>query len=345
MQRLAHWLYTNNPFYVVSAALMFVGLRMSFDTGAGEHYQTGALMAGLMAYTLLLAATAWFLIRYGELWQDVRSLLVVVVLLFLATSVCIDRSLADDVDTMRVPLAIGGFVFAVVVSELLLRGIGLRLPAGFRLPYYAVLALFFLYPAAIIFFSFSARNAALKWVLYGFSPLAGVVFLGLLPAVRRGPDYVADNGSPWRWPWYPWVLFGALAFGLCLRTYSLSVSFHAVGRSAHGLRPVLPGPVSVGRDVCVARTGHRLGQPAGDRLGAAGADCPDGDVAYGLAGRGPRRGISPSVSRFAGIFTAVLGRRVGDAVLRYRLGARRARGYVRILPGRRRVFDLRPIHI
>lgn len=146
MKLLARWLYTNNPFYVVSAALMFVGLRMSFDTG-GQAFQTGALMAGLTVYTLVLAVTAWLLIRYGDLWQDVRTLLVLVVLLLLAMSVSFDRSLVETAE-LRIPLALGGLVFAVAVSELLLRGVRLRLPIGFRLPYYAVLALFFLYPAA-----------------------------------------------------------------------------------------------------------------------------------------------------------------------------------------------------
>ena len=72
LRRLMHWLYTNNPFYAISAALVFIGLRMSFDTD-GPTFQSGSLMFGLTAYTLLLAATAWFLIRYGNLWQDVRA--------------------------------------------------------------------------------------------------------------------------------------------------------------------------------------------------------------------------------------------------------------------------------
>lgn len=240
MKLLAQWLYTNNPFYVVSAALMFVGLRMSFDTG-GPAFQTGALMAGLTVYTLLLAATAWFLIRYGDLWQDVRTLLVLVVLLLLATSISFDRSLVELAE-LRIPLAFGGLVFAVAVSELLLRGIRLRLPIGFRLPYYAVLALFFLYPAATSTLAGDADSAVLKWMLFGFSTLAGMVFLTLLPAIRRGADYVSDNGSPWRWPWYPWVLFGALGLGVCLRAYYLCISFHAVdgSRTIFGLYFLVP---------------------------------------------------------------------------------------------------------
>jgi hypothetical protein len=224
MRRLIHWLYTNNPFYVISAALVFIGLRMSFDT-SGPAVQSASLMSGLTAYTLLLAATAWFLIRYGSLWQDVRTLLLLVVLMLLAISVSFDRALVEDPD-LGIRLFLGGLAFAVVLNEVLLRGIGLRLPVGFRLPYYTMLALFFLYPLALRA-QVREPGPALLWGMFGFCAAAGAVFLALLPAIRRGAGYVSDNGSPWQWPWYPWVLFGVLGLGVCLRAYYLCVSFHA----------------------------------------------------------------------------------------------------------------------
>ena len=103
LRQLGRWLYTNNPFYAISAALVFVGLVMSFDT-SGPVFETGALMTGLAAYTLLLAATALFLIRYGDLWQDVRTVLLLVVLMLLATSVSLDRSLVENPD-LAIPMA------------------------------------------------------------------------------------------------------------------------------------------------------------------------------------------------------------------------------------------------
>src|SRR5262249_14735447 len=48
----------------------------------------------------------------------------------------------------------------------------------------------------------------------------------LLPAVRRGGDYVRDNGSPWPWPLYPWALFGLLALAVPGRAFLLCWSFH-----------------------------------------------------------------------------------------------------------------------
>src|SRR5690606_19633062 len=61
--------YTSNPFYVISALLVFLGLRASFDA-RGPAVEAGALMLGLAAYTLLLAGTAVFLVRRGKVWDD-----------------------------------------------------------------------------------------------------------------------------------------------------------------------------------------------------------------------------------------------------------------------------------
>src|SRR5262249_18264300 len=112
----------------------------------------------------------------------------------------------------------------------LLRGTRLVLPGWFRLSYYLILALFFLYPLALSPFVTrpdalnAPRSEELMWGLFGFSSVAGLVFLTLLPAIRKGADYVRDNGSPWRWPLYPWVLFGLLAFAVPARAGLLCFS-------------------------------------------------------------------------------------------------------------------------
>src|SRR5262249_40741318 len=80
------------------------------------------------------------------------------------------------------------------------------------------LGLFFLYPVALTPLLDQPRSEALSWGLFGFAPAAGIVFLTLLPAIRRGQDYVRDNGSPWGWAWYPWTLFGVLGFGVAARS-------------------------------------------------------------------------------------------------------------------------------
>ncbi len=110
----------------------------------------------------------------------------------------------------------------------MLRGIRLVLPPLFRAPYCLVLALFFLYPVAITPLLDRPRSEVLAWALFGFTTAAGLVFLTLLPAVRRGREYVRDNGSPWRWAWYPWTLFGVLAFAVAARSAFLCWSMHHI---------------------------------------------------------------------------------------------------------------------
>jgi hypothetical protein len=227
---LIAWVCTNNPFYVLSAGLFLIGLRLSFGEQV-EAVQTWTLMGSLASYTLLLAGTAWLLMRFGHVWDDARTVLLLVVLMFLATSVTFDEVLVLD-PGQGMACYLGGLLFAVAVSEGLLRGTRLRLPAGFRLPYYLILALFFLYPLALSRLVDEPNSEALHWGLFGFSSVAGLLFLTLLPAIRRGPDYVRDNGSPWRWPLYPWVLFGLLAFAVPARAFLLCWSMHLLG-AAH----------------------------------------------------------------------------------------------------------------
>lgn len=72
-RRILRWAYTSNPFYVISADLVFLGLRLSFDT-SGRTFETGALMAALLGYTLVLATMACLLIRIGKVWDDTRTM-------------------------------------------------------------------------------------------------------------------------------------------------------------------------------------------------------------------------------------------------------------------------------
>ena len=96
------------------------------------------------------------------------------------------------------PLAARVFVMtviglAVAVSEGVLRGIRLRLPAYFRVPYYLILALFFLYPLALSPLVHTPEREELLWGLAGFSTVAGLVFLTLLPAARQVLAHALDD--------------------------------------------------------------------------------------------------------------------------------------------------------
>jgi hypothetical protein len=226
---LIRWIATRNPFYVLSALCVLVGLWISFGAQVRAE-QTWALMLGMSGYTLLLAVPALLLVRYGGVWEDVRTVLLLVVLMFLATSVTFDEALARAPER-GITCYVAGFLFAATLSAVMLRGMRLVLPAWFAATYYLSLALFFLYPVALMPLVDRPRSEALQWALFGFSPAAGLVALTLLPAIRRGPRYVADNGSPWRWPWYPWSLFVFLALGAVGRSYLLCWSMQHIERS------------------------------------------------------------------------------------------------------------------
>lgn len=223
---LLRWVCTNNPFYVISAGLFFAGLRISFGASA-EAIDAWALLSGLAGYILLLAVTACVLGRFARVWDDLRTVLLLVVLMFLAASVTFDEALVNEPDR-GIDICLIGLAFAVVVSEVLLRTIRLWLPDGFKVPYYLALVLFFLYPLAISPLVAEPHDERLLWALFGFSTAAGLIVLTLLPAARRGAGYVAENGSPWRWPLYPWTLFGVLGFAVPARAYLLCVSMHVL---------------------------------------------------------------------------------------------------------------------
>jgi hypothetical protein len=223
-RRLAHFLSTSNPFYVLSAALFLAGLWISFGAQS-EAVETWALMAGLAGYTLLLSVTACLLVRFARIWDDVRTVLLLVVLMFLATSVTFDEVLVLTPARGWACYLIG-LLFAAAVSEGLLRGMRLALPLCYRAPYYLILSLFFLYPLALSPLLDQPRSEALAWGLFSFSAVAGLAFLTLLPAVRLGREAVRGNGSPWRWPLYPWALFGMLGLAVPGRAFLLCWSLH-----------------------------------------------------------------------------------------------------------------------
>ena len=78
-------------------------------------------MVGMAGYTLLLAVPACLLVRFGGVWEDVRTVLLLVVLMFLATSVTFDETLARNPE-LGVACYLGGLLFAVAVSEGMLAG-------------------------------------------------------------------------------------------------------------------------------------------------------------------------------------------------------------------------------
>ena len=80
-----------------------------------------------------------------------------------------------------------------------------------------------------------------------------------MPAVRRGSAYLADNGSPWQWPWFPWILFGMLGFCVSLRAYYLCVSLHFVGASNSIFAPYFLVPLGLAASLLLLEAGLVIG--------------------------------------------------------------------------------------
>jgi hypothetical protein len=260
LRQLSRWLYTQNPFYLLSAWLVFFGLRWSYGAGA-KLESSAALFTGLLSYTLLLALASIVVVRFARVWDDARSMLLLVVLMFLGTSVALDETLVRQTNLGRVYYLVACGL-AAASSELVLRTIRLRLPGWYRVSFHALMALFFWYPVLLTPWFANGADPRLPWLLFAFAPCAAVCFALLFPAVWRGADYVRGNGSPWPWPLYPWSLFAILALCVAGRAFYLCFSFHFVARGATIFGPYFLLPLlwclSVLWLTGAARAGRRL---------------------------------------------------------------------------------------
>jgi hypothetical protein len=226
---MAPWLLRRvtcpNPFYLLSAACFIhaTGIPLKAE---GHPLPPEGLLGLIAGYAVVMAAITFVIVRFWKVWDDARSIFLILLLLFLELALCSDGTLQADPRRGTQLLAVGLFV-AVAISEFLLRGLRLRLPASYRLPYYAQLVVLFLYPLCLLP-SLQANDAVTTtWRIFALPFVIGLSILTLWPAVRRGPSAVENNGSPWKWGWYPWTLFVFLGFCLCLRSYTLCLSFDA----------------------------------------------------------------------------------------------------------------------
>jgi hypothetical protein len=228
------FVYNHNPFYVISAALVLYGLHVSF-AGKLDPTEGWKFTQLLMAYMLMLAATSVVVVRLGQVWEDARTLVLLISLLMVALASSFDRVCLDDAWQGAKFLATG-LTFSLLVSELLLRLLRLRLPWTYRLPFYSLLSLLFAYPAWLGHLSLENRITEMSWYVLGFPTVAGLLFALLAPAARSRGRNVTNNGTPWGWPLYPWSLFVVLGVGVLLRAYAISMSFDPTKGLASGFQ-------------------------------------------------------------------------------------------------------------
>ena len=225
LQALPRFLYNHNPFYPISAALTLYGIHRT--VGSNVSLGGGMLLAELLCgYTALLAVVGYLIARYGRVWDDARTIFLLVALLLVALSAAFDRFLLASPENGAVLLGLGG-LFAVLVTEGLLRSLRMRLPARYRAPYYLLMGFLFTYPFALAKLSKDWPDKFMPWAILLFLIIAAGLFLTLWPAARIDDRHGRPNGTPWRWPLYPWSLFTILLAAVALRSYSLGMTFEA----------------------------------------------------------------------------------------------------------------------
>ncbi len=220
---ITRWLMNHNPFYVISAALVLYGIHLSF-TGKPEVADGWTLMKLLGGYSLLLAVSGALIVRLGQVWEDARTVLLLIVLIFVAMSCSYDEVCLIN-PLIGAKFLAAGWLFSIVLTELVLRALKINLSIWYRVPFYLQLLLLFAYPAGLAHLLLSDRELEMTWSVLGFSTLAGITCLMLFPAARFAGTIAKNNGTPWPWPWFPWPLFVFVGLGFCVRAYSLTVCF------------------------------------------------------------------------------------------------------------------------
>ena len=218
-------LWSQNPFYIVSAGCTVHGIGLWFK--GGDNGNPWMLMGLIGSYILLMAFAAFGVVRFGKVWEDARSIFVIILLLFVELTLSFDGTFLRDPATGRLLLVVG-LVLALTVTEGLLFGLRIRFRARYRIPYYLMMGQLFLYPLFLLPVLKAGETTALSWRLFLFSPIAAVTILSLIPAVHGGQRYIRKNGTPWRWPLYPWTVFVTLIACLAVRAFAICASFDPV---------------------------------------------------------------------------------------------------------------------
>ena len=230
-----------NPFYLLSAAF-FLHATGVWAQQQGRELPDAVRMALIGGYLTMMAGTALLIVRLWKQWNDARSILLIVLLLFAELALTFDDALLRDPRQGALLIA-AGLGIAIAVSEVLLRGLQMRFPARFRIPYYVQLTLIILYPLVLAGPARGGDRTAVTERLYGFSWIAAASLLLLIPAIRLRNRGMENTGTPWKWPMYPWPAFVFLGLCLVARSFAQCLSFDSV--SMVDLRTAVDGLPSI----------------------------------------------------------------------------------------------------
>ena len=233
LKSLGEMLYSSNPFYLVSAALV-LGAVSSGLNASGVGTATLIPLAIMLGYTVLVAATLIGLVRWGKVWDDARSLMMIVMILLLVLSAASDSELLDSLPS-GLGRALAGFGFSLIVLETVRRQLAIRLTKRFLIPSVLMLAYLFLYPVWIARLTAGLSSVREHYriteAIARFALSGSFVLLTFLPAVLRDTD--EETGVPWKKSFFPGCIIWCFAAAVMVRTYLMMLSF-VPGRGVGG---------------------------------------------------------------------------------------------------------------
>jgi intracellular septation protein A len=219
-------LYSQNPFYLLSVCFVLHGSGIWYR--ANSHSHSPWILSGIIAaYIFMMAGAGFSIVKWGKVWDDARSILLILLALFLELGMTADDVIIGD-RAMGQIMALAAWLFSAAVSEFILIGLGIRLRTLYRIPFHLLLAVILLYPIVIVQGEYLHDAAQNNLTIFLFSPIVAAILLSLVPAIRQGASYVKDNGTPWAWPLFPWSLFVFLTAIAVFRLYALCLSFDPV---------------------------------------------------------------------------------------------------------------------
>ena len=258
---VGRFLYSQNPFYLISCFLVLYGLQSHADSGTEIAARSANLAAWIAGYSVLMAVVVIAVVRVCHVWQDARSIFLVVIIGFVCLSWSIDEwYVIGDMRATLVMLA--GFVLSVVTSEIAIRVCGMRFSGWYRLSYYGLLLVFFAVPSWLGFLVSIRNRSITPWSGMIFSSAIACATLLLIPAMRRRVLLTRHSGTPWKWPLYPLSAFGMLWVLAGMRSHAVWTAFAFKGPDVR-FEPLLLLPIAWALLILIAESNlGRRRQPA-----------------------------------------------------------------------------------
>ncbi|MCC9599034.1 hypothetical protein LOC67_00570 [Stieleria sp. JC731] len=247
------FLYNQNPFYLISCLLVIYGCQSLVATGESLLEKTIMMGGGILAYGILMALVCVGVVRIAKVWDDARSIFIVVIISLIAMTTSFDELSIWDRANASLFAALAAIAVAAITESTLL-ACRIRLRRWYRLAYYAYFLILIGAPL-ILGRAVAERNDPLaNWGAVLFSIGIAVSMLLLIPAIRQANRSTANNGTPWSWPLYPLSAFIVMYVLAGVRSHAIWMSFGFYG-TVGSFEPFLLLPIAAAALVLCVESG------------------------------------------------------------------------------------------